>query len=381
MIYFDNAATSYPKPEQVYKKMDEFYREYGVNAGRGGYKRANRAAKLIEDTRKKVSSNLQLKKGKEILFTESATIAINLVMKGLNWKKGDVVYYSPFEHNAVLRTLYYLKENYKLKLRKIPVEKTSLEFNLDMLKQMFSKEPPDLVVLSHVSNVCGVIAPVKEIASLAKGYNSNVLVDAAQSAGIVDVELENVDYYIWAGHKTFYGSFGVAGIVLDENAENIKPLIHGGTGKASEKKEMPEERPIKYEAGSKNIQAFAGLNAALNWMEEEGSNNIFQHEKKLTLELIKVLNEFVGVEIFIPDNLENHFNVVSIKVSGYAPSDIAKILDEKFDIATRSGLHCAPETHDFLGTKEGGLVRFSLGYFNTINEINYLGECLEKFLI
>ncbi|AGB42037.1 cysteine desulfurase family protein [Halobacteroides halobius DSM 5150] len=381
MIYFDNAATTYPKPESVYNEMDKFYREYGVNAGRGSYQVANEASRLIDETREKVASVLNVKQNKEIVFTESATIAINLILKGLDWNKGDVVYYSPFEHNAVLRSLYYLKDKYNLKLRQIPVEEDSLEFKLDKLKQMFIKETPRLVAVSHVSNVCGLIAPVEQIAKLAREYNSSVLVDGAQGAGLVDVNLEHVDYYVWTGHKTFYGPFGIAGIIMDENAEEPATLIHGGTGRASERKNMPQQIPVKYEAGSSNIQAIAGLNTALEWLQEKDIETIFKHEKELTQELIAMLNEFMEIDIFIPDNLENHFNVVSVSVSGYSPHNIGKILDEKFNIAVRTGLHCAPETHEFLGTMPNGLVRFSIGYFNDKNNINNLKDALNDFLI
>lgn len=381
MIYFDNAATTYPKPKQVYEKMDEFYRECGVNAGRGAYSSANKAAKLIEDTRQKVGSVIGAGEDKTIVFTESATIAINLVLKGLGWSKGDVVYYSPFEHNAVLRTLYYLEDKYGIELKQIPVEEDSLEFNLNRLKQMFTKQPPKLVAVSHVSNVCGVIAPIGDIAELAKEYNSQVLVDGAQGAGLVEVKLKNVDYYVWAGHKTLYGPFGIAGVVMDESVEKLNPLIHGGTGRASKRKNMPEEIPYKYEAGSNNIQAIAGLNASLNWLEKEGRENIFEYERKLTLELIEALNNFMDIELFVPNDLVRHFSVISINVAGYSPHDFGRILDEKFDIAVRTGLHCAPKIHEFLGTMPNGLVRFSLGYFNGGDEIDELKSTLDSFLI
>ncbi|WP_027340235.1 aminotransferase class V-fold PLP-dependent enzyme [Halonatronum saccharophilum] len=381
MIYFDNAATTYPKPEAVYNKMDQFYREFGVNAGRGAYERAKKGAKLIEDTRSKVASIFKAGGDKEVIFTPSATIAINLILQGLDWKDGDVIYYSPFEHNAVLRTLYKLEENYNLVLKEIPVNNLTLEFNLVDLEQMFASEKPRLVALSHVSNVCGVIAPVEEVVKLARKYGGSILVDGAQGAGLVPIDLSEVDYYVWTGHKTLYGPFGIAGVVVDKKATNLTPLIYGGTGSASEEREMPIETPIRYEAGSSNIQAIAGLNVALDWLEEVGSKEVFEHEKKLTLKLIDILAEFMDINLFIPKDLDTHFNVVAANFSGYKPHEVGKILDEKFDIAVRAGLHCSPRVHEFLGTMPNGLVRFSLGCFNTEEEVDKLKGVLDSFLI
>lgn len=381
MIYFDNAATTYPKPEVVYQKMDQFYREYGVNAGRGSYKVAKKGAELIEETRNKLASILEVKGDKEIIFTPSATMAINLILQGLDWKEGDIVYYSPFEHNAVLRTLYKLEKDYDLNLIEIPVNNITLEFKLEELEQMFVSQTPKLVAVSHVSNVCGVIAPVEEIADLVEKYNGSILVDGAQGAALLPVDLSNVDYYIWTSHKTLYGSFGVAGIIMDKKAKEPAPLIYGGTGSASEKKEMPIETPIRYEAGSTNIQAIAALNAALGWLEEVSTVKVFEHEKRLTLKLIEILKEFIDIKLFLPNDLDNHFNVVAANFAGYKPYEIGKILDEQFNIAVRTGLHCAPKVHEFLGTLPNGLVRFSLGYFNTEDEIERLREVLDKFLI
>lgn len=382
MIYFDNAATTYPKPEVVYKKMDNFYREYGVNAGRGSYNTANNAANMIENTRKKVVSLLNINSNKDVIFTPSATVAINLILRGIKLKQGDVVYYSPFEHNAVLRTLYKLKEELNIHLRKIPVDENNLEFDLSQLEVIFKKDDiPALVVVSHVSNVCGVIAPVEQIANLTHKYNGLILVDGAQAAGLVKLDLDKIDYYVWSGHKSLYGPFGIAGIVMDKNVFPPSPLIYGGTGKASEMREMPDEIPLKYEAGSNNIQALAGLNAAIEWIEEEGKNNIFEHDKKLTLKMIEILKEFIDINLFLPKNLKKHFNVIGASFSGYTPHEIGKILNEKFDIAVRTGLHCSPEAHQFFGTMPLGLVRFSLGYFNDEKELEMLKKSLESFLI
>ncbi|SJZ77721.1 aminotransferase class V-fold PLP-dependent enzyme [Selenihalanaerobacter shriftii] len=380
MIYFDNAATTYPKPEEVYEFMDKFYRNHGVNAGRGAYDSANQANNLIGETRDKVANIFGINDNQEIIFTSSATEAINLVLKGIDWKEGDVVYYSPFEHNAVLRNLYFLEEKHNIKLRQIPVNDSTFEFKVDELEQMFVSESPRLVAVSQVSNVCGVIAPITRLAELVAKYDGLMMVDGAQAAGILNLDLDNIDYYIWAGHKSLYGPFGIAGVVVNKDSAGFEPLIHGGTGNASEKKSMPTELPIKYQAGSQNIQAIAGLNAAIKWLEKIEVDEVFDHDKKLMRKLIEVLDEFIDLTLYLPKNLDNHFNVLAVKVSGYSPHDFGKILDEKFDIAVRTGLHCAPKTHEFLGTLPEGLVRFSVGYFNTIDNVYALKKRLDQII-
>ena len=383
MVYFDNAATTFPKPEKVYNFMDDFYRNYGANAGRGSYKKANKAFQLIENTREKLSLifDIDNKEKKEIIFTSSATMSINLILQGYDWKRGDVLYYSPFEHNAVLRNIYQLKEKYDIELKKIPVNTETLEFEIDSLQNMFNTDPPTFITTTHTSNVCGSISPIQKIANLSNKYDADILVDAAQSAGIVNLNLKNIDYFIWSGHKSLYGPFGVAGFVIDNDAPIPEPLLYGGTGSESASKRMPDTLPLKFEAGSKNIMAIAGLNAALKWIEEVGSKEIYNHDKKIINKLLEGLNEFLDVELFVPNNLDEHFNVISAKFKNYNSIDFAKILDNKFDIAVRSGLHCSPKAHELLGTSPNGLVRFSVSYFNTEEEIDYLLDSLESIII
>jgi len=381
MIYFDNAATSFPKPKEVYEFMDCFFREYGVNVGRGTYNASLKAIDIVEETREGLKKLFKAGNKHHIVFMPSATIAINQVLQGLEWNEGDVVYFSPFEHNAVLRTLYFLQDKFKLVLRHIPVNRETFQFEVDQMEEAFLNAHPRLVVISHVSNVCGLIAPVNRIAELARRYQSEILVDASQSAGILQVDMDLIDYYVFSGHKSLNGPFGIAGLVIHEGASRLSPIIYGGTGSSSAERRMPEEIPERYEAGSLNIHAIAGLNAAIKWIENKTPDNIFRYEKNLTEKLINVLSGFSNITMLIPPELERHFNVVSIRVLGYTPQEIGKILNERFNIAVRTGLHCAPLAHEFLGTLPLGTVRFSLGYFNTEEEIYKLQEALDSFLI
>lgn len=379
MIYFDNAATTFPKPQRVYEAMDAFYRKNGVNAGRGAYKKSTKALEMIEETRDKLHKFFNLNNHKKVIFTSSATIAINTIIKGIDWNKGDNIYYSPFEHNATLRSLNYVKDKENAKLNKIDFKKY---FNIDYmsLEECFKNEEPKLVVISQVSNVCGNIINIDKIASLVHKYNGYILVDGAQGAGLTNINYNNIDYYVWAGHKSLYGPFGISGFILDKEALDLDPFIHGGTGTASELKTMPDNLPQKFEGGSTDVLAIAGLNAALEWIEDETISKIIKKENELLLELRKILKSFLNTQIYLPPE-QFHHNVISVNFSGYNPNDIAKILDDKYDIAVRSGLHCSPEAHKFLGTFPHGTVRFSIGYFNTFEELEKLKLALEEFII
>ena len=379
MIYFDNAATSYPKPKEVYKKMDTFYKSTGVNASRGSYDKSIEASNLINNTRKNLLKLFNCKK-KKVIFTPSATFAINMILKGKKWNTNDIILYTPFEHNAVLRTLYWLETNFNIQLKKIPFDKDSCELKKDNYENMVKKYNPKMIIATQVSNVLGLILPIEKIANIAKKYKVDILVDGAQGAGIVDINLSNIDYYIWAGHKSLYGPFGISGIIAEESKLDFEPLIFGGAGVDSKSETMPNKIPDRFEAGSKNIISISGLNASLKWINKIGRDKIYNHEKKLTKKLVEIFNNYIDIQTYLPKNLDNHFNVVSILVSNYTPNEIGKILNEKFDIAVRTGLHCAPLTHEFLETLPHGLVRFSLGYFNKNEDLEYLKKCLDKFI-
>ncbi|MCF8001829.1 MAG: aminotransferase class V-fold PLP-dependent enzyme [Halanaerobiales bacterium] len=383
MIYFDNSATTFPKPDCVYKKMHEFYSKKGVNPGRGSYRLSREAEELTTNTRNLLKNILDVNSmSKDVVFTPSATFAINMILKGISYPDGANIYYTPFEHNASLRPLHYLKDNQNVNLIKIPIDQKTYLPDFNKLKNLFETNSPHMLVASHISNVCGVIQPVENLAGLAKDYNSYVLIDGAQSAGLINIKQRNIDFYVWAGHKSLYGPFGIAGVVAEKNSlQNIEPLLYGGTGINSSLETMPDELPYRYEAGSNNILSIAGLNAALKWIKKTTVQKIFQHDKKITTELIEILQTFMDIKLFLPDNLNNHINIVSIKVNGYSPDEFGKLLDEKFDIAVRTGLHCAPEAHGFLGTFSKGLIRFSLGYYNTHLNLHDLKKNITSFLI
>ncbi|WP_195244857.1 aminotransferase class V-fold PLP-dependent enzyme [Clostridium celatum] len=381
-IYLDNAATTFPKPEIVYSSMDKFLREKCVNAGRGSYDLAQNATNLIDDTRKLLLELINSSLDKKVIFSPSATIAINQILRGLDWDNIKNVYVSPFEHNAIMRTLHSLQKTNEFNINIIPFDNMTFELNKDDLRIMYSRREPDVVIMSHVSNVTGYILPIKECHEVGKQYNPINIVDCAQSLGVVNVDAKSnfseCDFIVFAGHKSLYGPFGVGGFIYLNNKIKLKEVITGGTGSDSTNLEMPNESEVFFEAGSYNVYSIVGLNTALKWIKEVGSENIFNHEKQLTEVLIDGLMEIDGIEIYIPENLDSHIGVVSFNLSDYLAEDVGRILSDEFGIAVRTGHHCAPMIGEFLeGHAINGTVRVSIGYFNNTEDIEAFIEAIK----
>ncbi|MHB8170942.1 MAG: aminotransferase class V-fold PLP-dependent enzyme [Thermincolia bacterium] len=364
MVYLDNAATTFPKPEEVYSFMDRFYRECGVNVGRGQHRLADKAGSLVKETRLLLLEMFNCPQ-KQVIFTPSATESLNLILQGVSWKDGYTVYITPFEHNAVLRVLYHLQKMYSLSIEELRVNKNNMTYDVEGIKYQFQSKKPDVVIMSHASNVCGLVAPIKEIFDLSKVYNAVNILDMAQTAGLIqtDLSIVNADYVVFAGHKTLYAPYGVAGIIFNKKA-SLKPLLYGGTGIESANPDLPITIPERYEVGSINIQAISGLNAALQWIMDIGISKIHQRETENLNQLLDVLRDFDNIEIIGLANPHNHIGVVSCVFDGYSSDNIGQVLSNN-GIAVRTGLHCAPNAHRFLGTFPDGTVRFSVGYFNT----------------
>lgn len=369
MIYLDNAATTFPKPDAVYAAMDKMNREGAVNAGRGSYKLARKANALMEETKQQLRDLVHADISAAVVFSPSVTIAMNQIINGLEIRNGAVVYVSPYEHNAVARTIHKLKGEKDLKVKEIPLNKDTLEIDLERMKYEFSKDKPEVVFCTHVSNVTGYILPVKEIFEEAKRYDSITILDSAQSLGLIDIRVDSmrVDIIAFAGHKTLYGPFGIGGFI---NVSGI-PLdvwITGGTGSDSLNLEMPAGSEVRYEAASCNIVAVAGLNQAL---KEICVENDFTHEKDLSEYLIKKLSLINGVSLYLPYGREHHVGIVSFTIKGFDSEEIGMILDEDFGIAVRTGYHCAPYIHKYLDDeKYHGTVRVGIGRFNNKDDID-----------
>jgi len=374
ITYFDNAATTFPKPEEVYSFMDKFYREYGVNVGRGQHKLAARATALVEETRK-LLLNLNHCPNRKVVFTPSATEALNTVLRGIALKENANIYLSPFEHNAVTRVFHYLEHTFKLNVQTLAFDKDTFTYDLDKIGVQFASVKPDVVTISHASNVCGVVAPITEICALSKPYGAINVIDMCQTMGLIDTNLNNVniDYAVFAAHKTLYGALGLGGFISLADAK-LEPLLYGGTGVDSANQSLPETLPERYEVGSPNISAIAGLNASLKWIQTVGVQTIYEKERFSHGSLLSLLQKYENIKVVAPT--ESGIGVVSCMFDGYGSDNIGQILSDR-NIAVRTGLHCAPSAHRFLGTFPAGTVRFSLGYFNSEEDFKRLEEALD----
>jgi len=375
IAYFDNAATTFPKPESVYEFTDSFYRSCGVNVGRGQHKLAAKASALVQETREMLLDLFHCP-AKKIVFTHTATEALNLIIRGLQISDNYTVYISPFEHNAVTRVLTYLQGLYDIDIETLAVDKATMTYDFAKIKNQFAEKKPNWMIVSHASNVCGVVSPIKELCKLSKEFGAVNIVDMCQTAGLIDTDLssEDYDFAVFDGHKTLYSPLGVAGIVSSFKVK-IEPLLYGGTGVDSANQSLPESIPERYEVASPDIMAIAGLNASLKWLKETGVKEVFEREQDNYKKLISVLSKYDNLKIISCKDAES-VGVVSCVFDGYSSDNIGKILSDN-DVAVRSGLHCAPFAHKFLGTFPAGTVRFSVSYFNTDEDFDILESALD----
>ncbi len=372
MIYLDNAATAYPKPESVYTEMDKVNRTLAYNAGRGSYKGASSAQNLIHKLKDKISGLVHAV-GYDSFLTPSATIALNEIIGGITWSKDDRVYVTPFEHNAVVRPLYHMKEKYDFDICEMPLDK-DLNIDFEKLKYSFSVNRPTCVIMTHISNVTGYVIDVHKIAEEARKYGAVIILDISQSLGLIPVEMEKwgIDFVAFAGHKALYGPLGVGGFVSNGRV-SLQHYICGGTGTQSLDTGMPSALNGGYEPGSPNIVAIAGLNAAIDELDDQ----ILDHEREMRDYLIKKLKKNENVLIY--QERGNCIGNVAINYKGFKASDVGSILDEDFDIAVRTGYQCAPLIHKYLKNKEyGGVVRISLSRYTTKEDLDRLVDALKE---
>lgn len=371
MVYLDNAATTYPKPNSVYAALDYANRN-AFNSGRGSYKVARESTKIIDETRKKILKLNNIKSG-EVVFTSSATQSLNNILFNIDLCEGDNVYVSPFEHNSIIRVLEQLKLKYKVNVLIIPFDKETWLLDEAELNNMFVLNKPKLILLSHVSNVTGYIVPYNIIFKSSSEYNAINILDSSQAFGVIPInDYSNISYIVFAGHKSLYASFGIAGFIKLKN-DKLNNIIFGGTGSDTMNPLMPENG---YEAGSPNIVAIYGLNASIDWLN---SVDVKTEEEKMTVYLIEELKKIRKIKLFIPEDISNIFGVVSFGINGYESDEVGKILDDEFDICVRTGFHCAPLVHNFIDSIEyNGTVRCSLSYFTTKDDIDALVRALKS---
>lgn len=375
MAYFDNAATTFPKPECVYSFMDSFYRNCAGSFGRTGTGGEN-VASLMNETRKLLKDLLRCP-SKKVIFTPTATLALNMILQGII-KSGRVknVYVSSFEHNAVTRILHHFEKENLIEVRTLCLAE-SLSYDFEKIRYQFDEAKPDLLVVSHVSNVIGLVSPAEKLFSLSKKYGAVTVLDMAQSAGLIrtNVGTDDFDFAVFAGHKTLYGPTGISGFVMKAGLD-LPPVIFGGTGFDSANQDMPCDIPQKYEMGTMNVLGIAGLNASLKWIFETGVENLFSKEAENRARLLEIFSHYDFVHPVGNFAGNRYTGIVSVTLDGI-PSDTAGSLFSQKGIAVRTGLQCAPLAHKTLGTFPAGTVRFSAGYFTAEEDFAALKDALE----
>jgi len=370
LIYLDNSATTYPKPEDVYKFMDSFYREHGVNPGRSGFDAALEAEEIVMNTRKLLTEFFNA--GKDInrlTFSYNASDSLNMIIQGLA-AKGDHVITTMLEHNSVLRPLYHLEMN-----EVIDVSYTKFDnkgyIDPDDIKKAIRKNTK-MVIMNHCSNVIGTIQNVAEVGKICKEAGVLLVVDSTQSAGAIPIDMQamDIDVLVFTGHKCLMGPTGIGGSYVRENV-NVKGTRFGGTGVRSAQKTHLEEFPYRLECGTLNLLGVAGLNAGVKWILKNGIENLHNNEMKLWDKLRKGIQSIDNVIIYCAESTENHNPVLSFNIKGFDSGDVGTMLDVDYNIACRTGLQCAPKVHECIGTdKIHGTVRLSVGPFNTEEHID-----------
>lgn len=369
MIYLDNAATSWPKPKVVIKAMVDFLERAGGNPGRSGHLLSIEAGRIIYHTRETVARFFNTDNPSRVIFTQNATSAINTVLHGL-LKPGDRVITTSIEHNAVMRPLRYL-EGKGIILSQIPCDNRGF-LNLEEFKKSISVNTK-LVIVNQANNVNGAILPLKEISSLVREYNSLLMVDTAQTAGFLPIDMENygIDLLIFTGHKNLLGPPGVGGFIIGPRVNHslIEPYMQGGTGSNSELENQPDFLPDKFESGTLNGVGIAGLGAGISYLETIGLEQIQAHKLELIKILIENLSEIPNLTLYHPNNLEKTAPLLSFTLKKQQVSEVGYYLSEEYGIMTRIGLHCAPAVHRTIGTFPQGTIRLSPGIFTTKKEI------------
>ncbi|MGE5560517.1 MAG: aminotransferase class V-fold PLP-dependent enzyme [Chloroflexota bacterium] len=370
MIYLDNAATSWPKAPGVAAAMTAAVEQAAGNPGRGAHRLALAAGRTVERTRLGLAQLLGVKDPSRVVFTANTTTALNLALKGLI-RGGDHVVTTSMEHNSVTRPLHALAQRLGVRVDKAPAGPDGRVRAADMIALI--KPTTRLVVMTHASNVCGALQPVAEVGAACRRLGVPLLVDAAQTVGTFPVLVEELgaDLLAFPGHKGLLGPTGTGGLYIAPGID-LATSIEGGTGTVSESPEQPSQCPDRYEAGTVNVVGLAGLGAAVEYLAARGLADLRQHEQALADRLRRGIAAMDGVSLVgpQPDAAVEDAPVVSAVVTGRDSGEVALVLDRKYDIAVRSGLHCSPDAHRTLGTLESGTIRFSIGPFNTADEID-----------
>ena len=378
-IYLDNASTSFPKAPNVASAMADYITNRGININRGSYALAYDVEDIIYTTRQRLNTLFNGHDPSHVIFTQNVTMSLNMVIKGL-LKSGDHVLVSSMEHNAVMRPLTQLLDK-GITFDTIPCDSTGF-IQMDSIEPLIRPNTVALII-NHASNVCGTIQPLESIGPICKAHNLQFIVDAAQTAGVIPIDVKacHIDALCFTGHKGLLGPQGIGGIILTkEMAQTLTPLIAGGTGSFSHLETMPTHMPDAFEAGTLNLPGIIGLNEGLSYIESQGMENIHNHELALTQAFLEGLQSIDVVNIVGKQDIQDRTAVVSITIDSMDPASIAYELESNYHIMTRVGLHCAPRAHQTLGTYPEGTVRFSFGYANTLEDVDMALSALHTVL-
>ncbi|MGF7186278.1 cysteine desulfurase family protein [Desulfitispora alkaliphila] len=378
MIYLDNAATSWPKPPQVMNAMQNYFYKVGGSPGRSGHFLSVEAGKIVFEARELLAELFNAPDPQRIVFTKNATEGLNFVLLTL-LKPGDHIITTSMEHNSVMRPLRYLER----KGIEVTVVQCDGEgrVSLDDLKKSI-KAHTKMIVVNHASNIVGTVQPVDKIGKIAKEHKCIFVVDCAQTAGSINIDLAkmNIDIVAFTGHKGLLGPQGTGGLCLNSNID-LPPLLYGGTGSNSETETQPIHMPDKLESGTLNTIGIAGLSAGVKFILNTGISKIESYDQQITQYFIDEILKYPELELYGPREAIEKTGVISVNLKGVVCSEVGTILDRFFNIMTRTGLHCAPTAHKTIGTfSQGGTIRFGLGYFNTEKEVKKTIDALEEII-
>lgn len=378
-IYFDNSSTSFPKAPNVGRAMGEFIENGAFNINRGSYEGAYEAGSAVLDTREMLKDLFNAPDSKNVVFTPSVTYSLNYFIKGF-LKPNDHVLVTSVEHNAVMRPLVQMKE-LGLEFDVVPCDEEGSITADDFRK--YIKENTKAIITTHASNVCGTIIPIEEIGALCKEKGLVYAVDTAQTAGILNIDMQkaNIDFLAFTGHKGLLGPQGIGGFISSDKLEGlIYPIISGGTGSLSDSEEMPDFLPDRFESGTLNLPGIIGLHQALVYLKEAGIDNMINEKMEITKYFLDKVKEIEGAKVAGKKTVEGRLGVVSIDFEGFDNSIVSFYLSSKYKIMTRVGMHCAPRAHQTLNTFPQGTVRFSFSHFNTKEEVDICIDAIKTIL-
>jgi cysteine desulfurase/selenocysteine lyase len=376
VIYLDNASTSWPKPDSVYAAMDDFARNHAGNPGPTGHRMARASAEKVDACRRGIAELINAESPDRVVLTMNTTDALNIALKGF-LREEDHVITSRTEHNSTLRPLAAMEQEGFISLDRA---RTTGDGTVDPeeIRKLIRKETR-LIAITHCSNVIGAVLPIREYAEIAKEEGLRILVDAAQTAGVIPIDVQEMglDMIAFPGQKNLFGPMGTGALYVADGI-HLTPFRVGASGPNAEDEKQPQEMPARLEAGTPNVHGYTGLAAGIQYIQDQGVEKIGAHESRMAVSFIEQVREIPGVTVHSGRNLDIQIGPVSLTIDGMEPARVGSLMDEKYGIACRPGIHCAPGAHEFLGTLPEGTVRFSFGWFNTQDEVDAAAKALRE---